>query len=29
VKWPAVDPILSARDQKGESFADFARRVRA
>jgi dTDP-4-dehydrorhamnose 3,5-epimerase len=26
VEWPVSDPILSARDQKAESFLDFARR---
>jgi dTDP-4-dehydrorhamnose 3,5-epimerase len=26
VEWPVKDPILSARDQKAESFADYARR---
>lgn len=29
VDWPVRDPVLSARDQKGETFADFARRMRA
>jgi dTDP-4-dehydrorhamnose 3,5-epimerase len=27
VEWPVAEPILSARDQRGESFADFARRM--
>jgi len=26
VEWPVKDPILSARDQKAESFVDYARR---
>jgi dTDP-4-dehydrorhamnose 3,5-epimerase len=29
VTWPIADPVLSERDQKTESFADFKRRVRA
>ncbi|MDQ2646943.1 MAG: hypothetical protein M3020_24275 [Myxococcota bacterium] len=28
VEWPVADPILSARDEKGEPFASFARRIR-
>lgn len=28
VDWPVKDPVLSARDQRAESFADFAKRVR-
>jgi dTDP-4-dehydrorhamnose 3,5-epimerase len=28
VEWPVKDPILSERDQRSESFADFAKRVR-
>jgi len=29
VKWPLEDPILSDRDQKTESFADYTKRVRS
>ncbi len=28
VEWPVADPILSVRDEQGESFASFARRIR-
>jgi dTDP-4-dehydrorhamnose 3,5-epimerase len=28
VTWPVAEPVLSERDQRAESFADFARRVR-
>jgi dTDP-4-dehydrorhamnose 3,5-epimerase len=28
VEWPESAPLLSDRDQKGESFADFARRIK-
>lgn len=29
IEWPLGDPLLSARDEQAESFADFAKRVRA
>jgi len=29
VAWPVRDPVLSARDQAGERFADFTRRIQA
>jgi dTDP-4-dehydrorhamnose 3,5-epimerase len=29
VAWPVSEPVLSARDQQGEPFADFARRMKA
>jgi dTDP-4-dehydrorhamnose 3,5-epimerase len=29
VDWPVSDPVLSARDQQGEPFAEFARRIKA
>jgi dTDP-4-dehydrorhamnose 3,5-epimerase len=28
ISWPVSTPLLSARDQRGESFADFTRRAR-
>ncbi|HLV67370.1 MAG TPA: dTDP-4-dehydrorhamnose 3,5-epimerase [Polyangiaceae bacterium] len=28
VDWPVQEPVLSARDQNGESFRDFVRRIR-
>jgi dTDP-4-dehydrorhamnose 3,5-epimerase len=28
VEWPESSPLLSARDQQGESFADFTRRIK-
>jgi len=28
IAWPVAEPVLSERDQRGESFADFARRVK-
>jgi len=29
VQWPVAEPLLSARDQQTESFAEYAKRVRA